>query len=427
MVKNSHIKNRSMKKTGNEVNVSNELLKPELVCPAGDWPSLVTAVESGADSIYFGVKDMNMRARAKNFDVLEIPKIMDFLRKKNKKGYLALNVIVMNDELGKVERILRTAKDAGIDAVILWDMGILSLAEELGLSIHLSTQASVANAKALSFFADRGVRRVVLARECTLAQIKQVIDAGKKQNIPCRVETFIHGAMCLSVSGRCFLSSYSFGESANRGACMQPCRREYYIRDTNGEADYIIGNDYLLSPKDLCTITFIDKLIEAGIHAFKIEGRIRSVEYIKLTVSTYRKAVDAYFEGKLDATMKKNSEEILARVYNRGFSSGFYFGQPENWTNKGFQKSFEKIYIGEVIKFFKRINVAEIVIHSGKLKKGDQLFISGKKTPAGFCTAEELQIEHRYITEVEKGSSVGIKLPFPVRRKDKVFLWKPIE
>ena len=405
--------------------MNSEQKKPELVCPAGDWPSLVTAVDSGADSVYFGIKDMNMRARAKNFDILELPRIMAVLHKKNKKGYLALNVIVMNDELGKVETILRKAKDAGIDAVILWDMGILSLAEELGLKIHLSTQASTANVKALSFFASRGVSRVVLARECTLEQIKQVIAAGNEQHIPCRVEAFIHGAMCLSVSGRCFLSSYSFGESANRGECMQPCRREYYIRDTNDEADYIMGNDYLLSPKDLCTVDFIDQLIAAGIHAFKVEGRIRSVEYIKLTVSAYRQAIDAYFEGKLDADLKKDLKERLAKVYNRGFSSGFYFGQPEDWTNRGFQKSYEKVYIGEVIKFYKKINVAEIAIHTGKLKKGDRLLVTGKNTPASFCTVEELQIEHEFITEVEKGQSVGVKLPFPVRPKDKVFLWVP--
>jgi U32 family peptidase len=398
--------------------------KPELVCPAGDWRSLITAVESGADSVYFGIKGINMRARANNFDLSQLNKIMDYLHQNSCKGYLALNVIIMNNQLEKIAKILKAAKAAKVDAVICWDMAVLSLAKELDIPIHLSTQASVSNANALGFFAGLGVQRAVLARECTLKDIKEIIRMAAEKEVPCQVESFIHGAMCVSVSGRCFMSSNAFGRSANQGECSQPCRREFVIKDTQGESEFIIGNDYVLSPKDLSTIEFIDQLIEAGIHAFKIEGRMRAIEYIKLVVSSYRRAIDSYYEGTLTDDLKQNLKLQLESVYNRGFSTGFYFGQPVDWNFQDYQKSYDKIFLGEVTNYFQKVGVAEILIRNEMLKKGDQILVIGNKTPASFAPANQLQQEHQEVTEVKRGEMVGVKIPFKVRRNDQVFLWR---
>jgi putative protease len=221
--------------------------------------------------------------------------------------------------------------------------------------------------------------------------------------------------------------TFSFGKSANKGECQQPCRREFLIRDADEEKEYIIGQDYVLSPKDLCTMEFIDKLIKAGIHSFKIEGRMRSVEYIKVVVGAYRQAIDAYFKKELTESLKDKLKDKLYTVYNRGFSSGFYFGKPQQWNSSHFQKSYEKVFLGEVTNFYNRINVAEVIIRSGQLRKGDKILIIGKHTPASYADAVELQQEHEYVDEVGKGESVGIKLPFKVRRNDQVFLWRPIQ
>lgn len=397
---------------------------PELVAPAGDFGALKTAVKSGADSVYFGIKDINMRNFAVNFDVLEIKKIMEYLHENGVNGYLTLNTIIMNKELDKVKRVLEEAKKRKVDAVILWDMAVLSIAKELGLKIHLSTQASVSNAKALEFYSDLGVRRIVLARECTLNDIRRMIKYIKDHKLQCEIETFIHGAMCISVSGRCFMSQYIYGKSANKGECMQPCRREYFIKDVDEGIEYDLGKDYILSAKDLCCISFIDKLIENGIHAFKIEGRIRSPEYIKVVVSAYRRAIDTFFNGTLNDVYKKQLKQELATVYNRGFSDGFYFGPPEDAVSRELEHTHEKLFLGEVIKFYKNISVADIFVRNNSLSRGDTLLFVGKTTPASFAVANTLEVNHAPIEKVNRNQNVGVKLPFLVRRNDKVFLWR---
>ncbi len=399
-------------------------IKPELVCPAGDWSGMVTAVNSGADSVYFGVKGLNMRANASNFDVLEIKKIMNFLHGKGKKGYLTLNVIVMDSELPKMKSVLKQASEANVDSVILWDMAVFSSAKDLGLNIHMSTQASISNQESLKFYSELGVKRAVLARELSLMEIESIVKSSNNFRSSVEIETFIHGAMCVSISGRCFLSSYSWGKSANRGECRQSCRREFEIKDSSGEAEYIVGKDYLLSPKDLNSIMFIDKLIEAGIHSFKIEGRMRSLEYINVVVSSYRKAIDLYFEGGLSEKKKEELYSDLLKVYNRGFSDGFYFGKPDNRISRKLDHKNEKLYLGEITKFYKKISVAEIIIRSNSVKKGDRLFITGKKTPAQFLSVEELQQEHKFVESALKGEMVGLKLPFIARRGDQVYIWQ---
>jgi U32 family peptidase len=400
------------------------ITKPELVSPAGDWASLYAAAENGADSVYFGLKQFNMRGPAVNFDVLELPKIIKFLHDKNKKGYLTLNTIIMEDETGKVEKILNAAKKAEVDAVILWDTAVLSMAKKLDLRIHLSTQASVANKDAVLFYSGLGVKRIVLARECSLKDIKIITDHIAKKNISCEIETFVHGAMCVSISGRCFLSEYSFGKSANRGRCLQPCRREYDIYDVEKETSYRIGRNYVLSPKDLCGLEFIEDLISAGVKAFKIEGRMKSAEYVKTVTSVYRRAIDAFSEKGLTASLKTDLMKELRNVYNRGFSKGFLFGVPQDEISKGLEHTREKIFIGEVRNFFKQINVARIRIFDHSLKTGDTILFIGKKTPAKEIIVAEMQCEHKPRKRAVSGEEIGVKFPFIVKRNDKVFLWR---
>ncbi|MCA9400091.1 MAG: U32 family peptidase [Candidatus Omnitrophica bacterium] len=399
--------------------------KPELLAPAGNWSSLKTSVESGADSVYFGVKGLNMRNLSGNFDVLELPKVMAYLREHHKKGYLTLNTVVQNEDMPKVRSILRAAGESQVDAVILWDMGIFQLARAAGLTIHLSTQASVSNIQAVSMYARLGVKRIVLARECTLEDIRSIKRQMIEEKIDCELEGFIHGAMCVSVSGRCFMSSETFGQSANRGECIQPCRREYTIIDQDGQSSYVLGEDYVLSAKDLCSLEFIDQLMVSGLDSFKIEGRLRSPEYAREVVACYRTAIDACRSGTFDVSLKTILLERLRKVYHRGFSTGFYFGQPgKDDISRRLGHEKEKIYIGDIKRVFRKINVGELHIKCNDLKIGDQVIIMGKTTSAKITTIEEMQSEHQPIPQAGRGEKVGIKIPPGVKPNDKVFLWQ---
>ncbi len=396
---------------------------PELLAPAGDHASLKTAAENGADAVYFGTKFMNMRDTAGNFELSELKNVVDFLHTRQMKGYLTLNTIVYNSELPKVRQVLETAKSAGIDAVICWDTAVISMAKELGIPIHLSTQASVSNIEALKFYANIGVSRVVLARECSLTDIREIHDAAIAEGINCEIEVFVHGAMCVSESGRCFMSTSAFKKSANRGRCIQPCRRLYKITDVeDSENSYILGEDYLLSPKDLCMIDHLWELRDAGVSAFKIEGRSRSADYVKATVSCYRKAIDAYANGTLTPDMLSNFKAELSDTYNRGFSEGFYFGLKDDWISPGPQSRLKKVFCGEVVNYYNKIGVAEFLIRAGTLKLGDRILVYGKNTPAGYSDVGEIQVEHEPVESVSRGERCGIKLPFTVRPKDKLFI-----
>lgn len=398
--------------------------KPELMAPGSDFSSIMTAVESGADSVYFGVRSLNMRANARNIPLSSLPKVMDFLHKHQKKGYLTLNTIVMNSELNKVDRILQEAKKSGVSGIIGWDMAVLSKASEFDQPFCLSTQASVSNFEAFKYYANLGIKRIVLARECTLTQIKEIKKKAVLENIQCEIECFIHGAMCVSISGRCYLSLEAMQKSANRGECSQPCRREFLIKEKEENKSFILGEDYVLSPKDLCTIEFLDELIEGGIDVFKIEGRMRSVEYIKIVTAVYRQAIDLHFENKLTPSLKIEFKKQLSKVYNRGFSCGFYFGRPVDWISRRLEHRSEKIFLGEVIKFYQRISVAEIIIRSNQLTRGDLLMVVGKNTPARFFKAKEIQQEHQWVESIKKGETAGVKVPFKVRGKDQIYIWR---
>ncbi len=397
--------------------------KPELLAPAGNMSSLLSAIEAGADAVYFGIKNLNMRHEASNFDILEIKKVMNKLHDSGLKGYLALNVLVYDNELFKVKRIIKEAKKAKVDGIICWDAAVINLAKEAGLNINISTQASVSNFEAVKFYNSLGVEKIILARECSLKIIKDIVKKIEKHKLNCRIETFIHGAMCVSISGRCFLSQSTFGKSANRGKCLQPCRREYTIIDKDKEAEYIIGEDYIISARDLCSIEFIDKLIETGISTFKIEGRMRQPEYVKEVTAAYRESIDAYFNKKLTLKLKRALKKRLEGVYHRSFSKGFYFKKPPSGGGL-VEREYDKIYLGDVRKYFNKIGVAEIIIRVGALNIGDKVLISGPKTPASFFKVSEIEVNYKRVKKAGKGQIVGLKVSSRVRPEDKLFIWK---
>jgi putative protease len=398
-------------------------IKPELISPAGDWPSLVSALESGADSVYFGVKTFNLRALAENFELLELRKVMSLIKERGRKGYLALNALVYDRDIPKIEKALDAAVENGVDAVICWDMAILKRAMDKGLPVHLSTQANVSNFETVKFYARVGVKRIVMARECTLSDIKAIAGSVKKENIGIEIEAFVHGAMCVSVSGRCFMSQHTFQKSANRGDCLQPCRREYVIKSVDGKSEYILGEDYILSPKDLCSIGFLDRLIDAGISAFKIEGRVRSPEYVREVTAAYREGIDSYFNGTYNDELKAGLYDRLKKVYNRGLSDGFYLGGPEEWASGKLESEYEKSFLGEIVNFYQDLSVGEIILRGGDLNKGAELLVIGKKTPAGIFKAEEIEVEHKSVDHVKRGQRAAVKFPVPARRNDRVYLW----
>ncbi len=393
--------------------------KPELMAPAGDWTMLKAAIDAGADAVYFGVKQFNMRMKAQNFSLDELSEIVDLCHKNHVKAYLTLNTIIFDDEMEDLEETIKAAKMACIDMIICWDMAVMEMAKKYKVPICLSTQASVSNSKSAKFYKSLGVKRIVLARECSLDQIKIIKEAGIE------IEVFIHGAMCISISGRCFLSHESFGKSANRGECQQPCRAEYLIKDPDMGGEYILGKDYVMSPKDLCTIEFIDRLIEAGISSFKIEGRKRSPEYVSTVVSVYREAIDLYFKSKLTEEKKIELLEKLKTVYNRGLSSGFYLGAPSAQdfaTSAGSVATTNKVYIGKVINYYNKTGVVLFKLESGKLKVNDKIMIQGPTTGVIEHKIISMKVNEKVSNTAEKGDFLCIKLDKSVRKTDKVFL-----
>ena len=405
-----------------------ELKKPELLSPVQDFVSLKAAIDAGCDAVYFGIKEYNMRAGAKNFTSSQLKNVVDICHKNNVKAYLALNTIIYEEEIKKIKIILKKAKQADIDAVICWDMSVLEEARKLRLNIHLSTQASVSNSEAAEFYRKQGVSRIIFARECSLEQLKKI-----KKNSKVEIEVFIHGAMCVSISGRCFISQFLFNKSANRGECLQPCRRKYLIKDIEEAHELEIGEDYVLSPKDLCALPFIEKLIEAKIDAFKIEGRNRSPEYVYNVTSAYRKLIDFYVNNKGKKDFKENFENLrkqlmekLKEVYNRGFSSGFYLGKPINEWSKvyGSKAAARKEYLGYILHFYNKAKVAEIKIEAGKIKLGDRIMIQGPTTGVYEQKAESMEINHKKIGSAEKGMTIALKMGIYARKNDKVFVIK---
>jgi len=385
--------------------------KIELLAPAGDWECFVTAVTAGADAVYFGLQQFNMRARSQNFKIGDLPKMRKIADEKNVKLYLTLNTIIFDEELKATEELIKKVKKY-IDAIICSDVAVMLLCKKHKVKFHVSTQCSVSNSSVAKFYKNLGAERIVLARELNLKQIKKIskiID----------IEVFIHGAMCVSVSGRCFISGHLYGESANRGRCIQPCRRSYLVKDDQGK-ELRVSNQHIFSAKDLCTLPFIEKLKQAGVKSFKIEGRSREPEYVDTVVKVYRRALDK----KLTNEELKQSIEELNKVYNKGFSSGFYFGVPtaDDFSDVQHSKAtFKKEFIGKIGHYYSKIGVGLIKMNSGKLKIGNEVFIIGKTTGIIKAKIESMEIEKKEVQEVKKGQEVGIKLPF-CRKNDEVYL-----
>ena len=397
-------------------------MKPELLSPAGDWPSLRAAVNAGADSVYLGVKGFNMRANARNFDVSELKKIVDFCHKNKVKVYVTINTIVYEDELKKVDKILDKIKQAKADAVICWDFAVIKKALEKKIEVHIRTQMSVSNSESLKFFEKLGAKRVVLARECSLKQIKEL-----KKKTKLKIETFVHGAMCVSMSGRCFTSQFLFKKSANRGECIQPCRRQYKIADLETGDELNLENNFVMSPKDLCTLPILDKLIDAGIDCFKIEGRNRPPEYVKVVTEAYREAINAVENKKFDKKLADKLIKKLETVYNRKFSTGFYLGTPTNddWTDVyGSNAKKSKVFVGLVKNYYKKPQVAAVLLQSGKIKVGDDIMIIGNTTGVFEQKVAEMRKNDKKTETANKRELVGIKINKLVRKNDQVYLMK---
>jgi len=387
--------------------------KIELLSPAGDFRSLIAAVEAGADAVYFGLQDFNMRDAARNFKISDLTKMRKFCNLtsgKKVKMYLTLNTIVYDNELKQIENVIKKAKGK-IDAIICWDLSVIQLCRKYKIPFHISTQASVSNLSSAEFYKKLGAERIILARELNLNQIKEIskiID----------VEIFIHGAMCVSVSGRCFASQFLHCKSANRGQCRHPCRKAYKVIDDEGN-ELTVENSRIFSAKDLCTLPFIEKLKKAGVVAFKIEGRNREPEYVSAVTKVYRKALDK----KLSKEEIKTGLEELEKVYNREFSSGFYLKTPtsDDFTKyeHGSGKQTKK-FIATVNHYWKKIGVAAIFMNADKLKLEDEIIVSGKTT--FFQTkVKDMEINHKKIQEALKGQQVALKLPL-CREGDEVYL-----
>ncbi|MBU1136195.1 MAG: U32 family peptidase, partial [Nanoarchaeota archaeon] len=382
--------------------------KIELLSPAGDFRSLNSAIKAGADAVYFGLKEFNMRDSAKNFSIKDLDEINKICGEKIKK-YLTLNTIIFDNELKNLEKIIKKIRGK-VDAVICWDLSVIELCRKYKVPFHISTQASVSNSEAAKFYKKLGAKRIILARELNLKQIKEI-----SKIIP--VEIFIHGAMCVAVSGRCFTSQFLHNKSANRGKCRHPCRKSYKIIDSEGN-ELKLENNKVMSAKDLCTLPFIEKLKASGISSFKIEGRNREPEYVYQVTLIYRKALDK----KINKKEIQQSIKELKQVYNRDFSNGFYFKTPtaDDFTNSehGSQQKTKK-FIGKVFHYWKKSGVAGIKICAGELKLGDEILVIGNST--FFRTKiKSMEIENKKIKEVKKSQEVGIALPY-CRKNDEVY------
>ena len=373
---------------------------------------LSAAVNAGADAVYFGLKEFSLRANAGNFEIKDLDEINSICKPKKVKKYLTLNSIIYSDELPKIENIIKKIKGK-IDAVICWDLGVIQLCKKYKIPFHISTQASISNVESAKFFKKLGAERIVLARELNLKQIKEII---QKSNI--QVEVFIHGAMCLAVSGRCLMSQFLFGRSANRGECIHPCRRNYTIKDNQEGYELEVGNNYVLSAKDLCTLPFIEKLKAAGVTCFKIEGRNRDARYLDIVVRTYRKAIDK----KLSQKEIQEAVEELKKVYNKGFSTGFYLNNPtkEDFSDTEHSSATEKKhFVGKITHYYPKISVATIRLVSD-LKVGDKIAIIGKTTGIINSIVQRMEINNSQVQSAKKEDEIGIKLPL-VRVNDEVY------
>jgi putative protease len=403
----------------------------EIMAPAGSYESLMAAIQGGADSVYFGVEQLNMRAASSNnFTIDDLRKIVDLCRKHGLKSYLTVNVVVYDNETEQMHRIIDAAKESGITAVIASDLSVINYAFSRGVEVHLSTQLNITNIEALQFYS-QWADVVVLARELNIDQVKHIYDTIKGKNIRgpggglIKIEMFVHGALCMAISGKCYLSLHEHNKSANRGECYQTCRKSYIATEKESGYQLEINNEYIMSPKDLCTIAFLDRLIDSGARVLKIEGRARSPEYVRTVSECYNEAVSAVIDGTFSREKAEAWTRRLATVFNRGFWDGYYLGQKlGEWNNKyGSNATKRKLYLGKITNYFRKINVAEIKLENGDLSSGDILLITGPSTGVIEYTVEEIRVDLRTTSIARKGEFCSIRTPDFLRRSDKVYKW----
>jgi putative protease len=401
----------------------------EIMAPVGSYESLIAAIQAGAGSVYFGVEQLNMRARSSNnFTIEDLKRITETAHSKGVKTYLTVNVVVFDNELDQLHRIIDAAKDAGVSAIIASDISAIMYARQVGVEVHISTQVNITNIDAVRFYA-QFADVVVLAREMNLGRVGEISKAIREQNITgpkgelVRLEMFVHGALCMAVSGKCYLSLNEMNSSANRGSCMQSCRRAYIVTDKETGAELEIDNEYIMSPKDLKTIHFLNKLLDSGVSVLKIEGRARSPEYVYTVVECYREAVQAYFDGEFTNEKVTDWDNRLASVFNRGFWDGYYLGQRlGEWSgNYGSLATHRKVYVGKGLNYFSNLKVAEFKLETGPLKVGDEIYITGPTTGLVKTTVSEIQLDKRSVEEAPKGSYISIPVDTKIRKSDKLY------
>ena len=399
------------------------------MAPVGSRESLVAAIQAGADSIYFGIGQLNMRAHSANtFTINDLREIASMCAQHGIKSYLTVNTIIYGEDIAAMKEIVDAAKDTDITAVIASDVAVMMYCNEVGVEVHLSTQLNITNIESLKFYA-RFADVVVLARELQLEQVADIYRQIVEQDIRgphgdlIRIEMFCHGALCMAVSGKCYLSLDNEHRSANRGECLQLCRRSYIVTDAETGTQLEIDNKYIMSPKDLKTIRFIDKMLEAGVRVFKIEGRARGPEYVYKVVKCYREAINSVEEGSFTEEKKDRWDEELATVFNRGFWDGYYQGQKLGEWNRlyGSNATEKKMLVGKVIKYFSNLSVAEVAVQATEMAVGDDLLITGPTTGVMFLKAEEIRYERQTVSQAEKGWRVSIPVPGKVRPNDKLF------
>lgn len=402
----------------------------EIMSPVGSFESLMAAIQAGAGSVYFGVGKLNMRSRSSvNFSLDDLEKIVETCRENGVKTYLTLNTVIFDQELEEVKSAADRAKAVGISAIIASDMSVIQYCRKIGMEIHLSTQTNITNIEAVRYYA-QFADVIVTARELELKQVASICRTIREENItgpggkPVRIEIFVHGALCMAVSGKCYISLDNYGYSANRGACLQPCRKGYIVKDKETDLELEIDQEYIMSPKDLKTIHFLDKILAAGVKVLKIEGRGRSPEYVKTVTRCYHEAVDSVQQGTFTSEKIAHWEEQLKGVYNRGFWEGYYLGKKlGEWTEVyGSQATKRKIYVGKVNNFFSKLSVAEIKVETNGLTTGDDILIVGPTTGVYEGNIAEIRLDKGDIADrAEKGELCSIAVTSLVRRGDKVY------
>lgn len=405
----------------------------EIMAPVGSWESLTAAWQGGADAIYFGIEGLNMRSRSSvNFSLDDLRTIAAWCHERGLKSYLTVNTIIYEEDIDYMHQIVGAARDAGISAIIASDMATILYARSIGVEVHISTQVNVSNSEAMRHYA-QWADVMVLARELNMSQVAAIHKVIERDGVcgphgwPVRIEMFCHGALCMAVSGKCYLSLHETGASANRGACRQICRRSYLVTDRDTGDELAIDNKYIMSPKDLKTIHFMNKMIDAGVRVFKIEGRARGPEYVRTVVSCYNEAINSIIDGTYSDEKIADWNTRLATVFNRGFWNGYYLGQRlGEWTSKyGSSATHTKVYAAKGVRYFTKLGVAEFLMEAGELHVGDDIYITGPTTGAVPMKVEEIRVDLKPVAKAVKGDHFSIKTDVKIRPSDRLFIWQP--